>query len=74
MIYHYNDNVIKKLTLPVLYVVFQSNTGNVRLRVWWPCFCSTYTGNVILKIYSTGMGSSTGTVRGITGNVILREW
>jgi hypothetical protein len=32
------------------------------------------TGNVTLKNYSTGMGSISGTVRGITGNVILRVW
>jgi hypothetical protein len=33
MIYIDTNNVIKKLTLPVLYVVFWSNTGKVRLRV-----------------------------------------
>ncbi len=74
MIYCYTDNVIKKLTLPVLYVVFWSNTSKVHLRVWWPCFCSTCTGNVTLENYSTSMGSVTSTVRGITGNVILRIW
>ncbi len=74
MIYCYTNNVIKKLTLPVLYVVFWSSTGKVRLWVWQPCFCSTCTGNVTLENYSTGMGSVTGTVRGITGNVILRVW
>ena len=65
---------LKKLTLPVLYVVFWSDTGKVRLRVWWSCFCSTFTGKVPLKNNITGMGSITGTVRGITGNVILRVW
>jgi hypothetical protein len=74
MIYRYTHNVIKKLILLVLYVVFWSNTGKVLWWIWWPCFCSTCTGNVTLKNYSTGMGSVTNTVRGITGNVILRIW
>ncbi len=34
MIYCYTNNVIKKLTLPVLYVVFRSNTHKVCFRVW----------------------------------------
>ncbi len=70
------DNVIKKRTLPVLYIVFWSNTGKVCLRVRYgdPAFAVLVLVTYLLKNYITGMGSVTGTIKGITGNVILRVW
>ncbi len=46
------DNVIKKLTLPVLYVVFRSNTGKVRLRVSYgdPAFAALVPVTYLLKL------------------------